>query len=122
MGVTFREAYDEIVQFSRTSIELHPHAMSALDCNRRCASDAFVIFLSTIALPEAMHYKRLFSCNVFECENDDGERILTGVLIEGAATGVLGEISQFERDEITVLPARKCTDAQFLTIVPFVRY
>eukprot|EP00171_Calliarthron_tuberculosum_P010917 IDg10917t1 len=44
IGATFREAYDATMQFSRTSSELHPHAMSALDCNRRCASDAFAIF------------------------------------------------------------------------------
>lgn len=114
VGGTFREAYELSKQVSRSLSAEYVRLGRPLAANRRAASSAFSAFLSAIALPPENVMSRVFECSRCEEVMSDGPTSIRGIVMDGTATGILGELPRYERPSMPVEAATDTTKLQFL--------
>ena len=114
VGGTFREAYELSKQVSRSTSAEYFRLGNPLSSNRRTASSAFSSFLSTIAMPPEDVLSKVFSCSKCEKVRNDGSKEMRAVVMDGTATGILGELPPYDRPSFLVAAATDTTKIQFL--------
>ena len=69
------------------------------DISRHRFKDAFVSFLLTLCFRRENDMSDMFSCKKCESSLPCGKRRFDGVVMDGAAVGILGNLPGFQRDE-----------------------
>ena len=106
IGNTFRDAFAswKSKATSLTAIENSNGLKTSL--KRRQGSKAFALFLSRLKFPKKEELDTLFSCRLCGRQNEDGSRTLDAIVMDGTATGILGELPKFQRkSEVVTVPS-----------------
>lgn len=77
-------------------------------------SDAFAAFLGTVALTGENLLGTVFNCTNCEDTCIDGSKLLKSVVLDGTATGILGDLLQFKREAILAESVKDSRKLQFL--------
>ena len=113
-GGTFRDAYSSWSSKSyATSASFHRIGTDNYP-TRQLNNQAFTTFLKKLTFHSEKHLVELFTCSDCETTDYDNNRILSGVVMDGTALGILGTLPQFVRPikECTAVP--RVPDRQYL--------
>ena len=114
-GATFREAYANSRFLSnQASARYFRQGNFVLRCNRRAANGAFSLFLRLIEYPLATKLSKIFSCTSCERKDENGKIKMRAVVMDGTATGILGELPSFERPKMHISAAKNTSKSQYL--------
>lgn len=114
-GSTFREANEYTKSVSRTaSARFLWKGGLPLSCNRRIASTAFAAYLGVIEYPSESKLSAVFTCRTCETRGEDGRNRFNALVMNGTATGVLGDLPPFDRPMIHINAAKGTAKAQYL--------
>ena len=72
--------------------------------------DAFTSFLMTLRFPKSQDYSELFSCKNCEVNLPNAETRFDGVVMDGTAVRILGNLPSFQRDKRTIFPVGSVAD------------
>ena len=115
MAGTCRDAFSSwMTKVSKSSATFRRIGM-VHTLNIQLANGAFTSFFMKLRLPRKEDIHRMFSCNKFETEFSNGERILDAVVMDGTAMGILknyqnltAEHARLNRPEILLTDSTLC--------------
>jgi len=82
--------------------------------HRRTALDAFNNSLCILDLNSQGALKALFSCNECELDIGNGKTKMKCIVIDGTATGILGDLPAFQRNSLLVTKYDNHADKQYI--------
>lgn len=121
LGGTFRSAYELSRSVSNSPTAVFSRLGETLLCNRRQASDVFGAFLSTLQYAGDDVLRGLFSCQECEYIDEDGNIRIKGIVMDGTATGILGQLPSFDRPSTVIEPASDTAKQQYIFSVARLR-
>lgn len=114
MGSTLRKTYDVSLHISRSKSAENCQIGSMLSCNRRTARRAFIAFVSTLVVLSGVNLCELFKCETCETKHLDRTNRIAGIVLDGTATGLLGELPSYECKNFQVFATTDCSKHQFI--------
>ena len=101
-------------QVTGDRVKMHPQTRNMLRPNRRSENDALGGFLRSLDINCNSALRSLFHCSKCEVQTQGHTRQLRAVVLDGTATGVLGELPEYRRDSIEFPLATNETKGQFI--------
>lgn len=115
LGGTFREGYD-LMKFQSHTASMRFARWGGFDlvCRRRSTSNTFAIFLRVIEYPPDVLNDKVFRCTTGETSDASGKVMMYGLVIDGTATGILGDLPKLQRPQININAAKGTASQQFI--------
>lgn len=107
-------------------MERNGHKRECQDCIRlavvyvetQARQKSFTCFLARLKFPTRAELEGLFSCPICSVPHADGVSHLDAVVMDGTATGILGELPKFTRTTAIVSAPRSLPEQQYLLPPP----
>jgi len=114
MGTTFREAYMSWRYYTTSTSARYSRNYQETNINRRTSLDAFNNFLRLLEFKTDGVLNEFFSCKDCEETMRNGKKRMKCIVIDGTATGILGDLPTFHRETFIVPKYDKHTNKQYI--------
>ncbi len=121
LSLRFRAAFESFQAYINSLSARLSRRNVPFRCSRRSSNTAFSKFLSILVFPPESALSSIFTCSTCERRENDGERILDPVVIDGTAVGILGILPNYRRICATVPRVTKCIPQLYLMRTPATR-
>ncbi len=113
-GGTFRDAYASWSSKSYATTASFHRLGTDNYATRQLSNEAFTSYLKLLAFASETELHELFYCTECETTDENGDKSLSEVVIDGTALGILETLPQFERNTEVVTAVPLVPDKQHL--------
>ena len=89
---------------------------------RHTTNEAFCKYLMILLFPNNEDLSDLFSCSSCTLQEENGSKIMEGVVMDGTALGILGRLPSFQRIICTVPIAKRIAVEQYIMRTPKITF